>query len=153
MNQDKIVFSVKGMPQPKGSFRAFMPRGARYPIVTNDNRKTKPWQDLVSYIANCHAPAGGPWDGPIELNLCFWMARPKSLPKSFFWATKKPDLDKLKRCVSDSLKGIIYLDDAQIVRSGLEKNYGDAPGVDVEIIRITGITNQPPIQKPLKEFV
>lgn len=149
MTPQMIAFSVRGNPQPKGSFRAFMPRGARYPIVTNDNRKTKPWQDLISYVANCHAPAGGPWDGPIALNLKFWMARPKSLPKCFFWAIKKPDLDKLQRCVKDSLKGIIYVDDAQVVKSGLEKNYGDAPGVDVEIIRIPGTTNQPPKQEGL----
>lgn len=135
----RIFFTVRGNPQPKGSMRAFMPRGARFPVVTNDNKKTKPWQDLVGYFANTSAPAGGPWSGPVQLNLSFWIQKPVSLPKSFFWATKKPDLDKLARAVKDALKGIIYVDDAQVVRTILEKNYGDAPGVDVEILRLEGV--------------
>lgn len=139
MNKETISFSVHGIPAPKGSMRAFMPRGARYPIVTHDNTRTKPWQELVSYCANTHALSSCPWDGPVFLNLVFWLAKPKSLPKSFLWAIKKPDSDKLIRTVMDSLKGIIYLDDAQVVGKQVWKYYGDKPGVDIEVSRILGI--------------
>lgn len=132
-----IKFSVKGYPQPKGSTRAFMPKGARYPIITADNPKTRPWARKVGYLAQVYAPAGGPWDGPVELHLSFWLKKPKSLPKTRrSWAIKKPDIDKLCRALLDSLTGVLFRDDSQVVSLHVWKDYGDAPGVDVEVINL-----------------
>jgi len=35
-----LTFFVPGIPAPQGSMRAFMPKGARFPVVTADNPKT-----------------------------------------------------------------------------------------------------------------
>lgn len=131
---DAISFHVLGIPQPKGSTKAFMRPGMRFPVVTNDNLKSKPWADTIRLVAQQHAPAEGPWDGPVELSVWFYMVRPKSLPKKIVHHVKKPDLDKLVRNLKDSLKGVIYFDDSQVMHVQATKTYStdeDAPGVRV----------------------
>lgn len=131
-----IAFTVLGVAQPKGSTKAFMRPGMRFPVVTNDNPKTKPWAELVRLVAQQHAPQGGPWAGPVDLSTTFYLPRPKSLPKRVLHHTKKPDLDKLVRAVKDALKGVLYLDDSQVVRVLASKAYttpDSAPGVCVSI--------------------
>src|SRR6185369_17739711 len=46
-DQAVIQFVVLGIAQPKGSARAFMPKGARFPVVTSDNRNLKAWERSV----------------------------------------------------------------------------------------------------------
>lgn len=135
-NGETVSFEVRGIPIPKGSMKAFMPRGARYPIVTHDNSRTKPWASLVGYHAQAAAPADAPWFGPVRLFLRFLMPRPKSLPLKFFHHTKKPDLDKLCRCIKDSVKGILYEDDSQVVMMEASKEYSEKPGVTIVLSRI-----------------
>jgi len=116
--------------------KAFMPKGARFPVITHDNPKTRPWVSTVRYQAGRHAP-DALWLGPIHLELLFTLQKPKSLPKRRpSWAIKKPDLDKLTRSVKDALTGVIYYDDAQVVYESAKKEYGDAPGVEVVITQV-----------------
>lgn len=125
-----ISFRVYGIPQTKGSTKAFVRPGMRFPVITNDNEKNKGWAATVSGEAQRHRPASGPFAGPVALVLCFKMKKPKGLPKRRkVWATKKPDLDKMVRSCKDALTGVMYLDDAQVVRLASEKEYDDAPGV------------------------
>lgn len=120
-----ISFFVPGNPKPKGSFKAFKPRNSRFPIVTNDCSKTKPWQSLISIVAIQEIKDMELIMGPIEIELDFILKRPKSLPKRVLHHTKKPDIDKLTRCVLDALKGIIYMDDSQVIMVSAGKRYLD----------------------------
>ena len=43
-----LTFTVFGVAQSKGSMRAFTPRGMKFPIVTDSNRKAKAWAQLVA---------------------------------------------------------------------------------------------------------
>lgn len=47
--------------------------------------------------------------------------------------TKKPDFDNIGKIISDSLNGIAYKDDSQIVKAEIEKFYAIEPKVEVEI--------------------
>ena len=47
--------------------------------------------------------------------------------------TTKPDLDNVMKAIFDSLNGIVYKDDSQIVRVVAEKHYSDTPRVEVTI--------------------
>lgn len=133
-----ISFSVRGEPKPKGSMKALMPRGARRPIVTHDNKGTKPWQIEVGWAAAEHAPRK-PWEGAVRLKLTFFMPRPKSIPKRVVEHTKKPDLDKLARLVGDALKGIVYADDSQVVSIAAYKVYAVGwTGVEIEATHLGG---------------
>ena len=47
--------------------------------------------------------------------------------------TKKPDLDNVIKAIADSLNGIAYKDDAQVVEVVSKKFYSDRPRVEVTI--------------------
>ena|SRR3990167_946059 len=132
-----ICFEVFGIPKPKGSMKAFMRAGMRHPVVTHDNLGTRPWASLVSCEAMRHRPSKL-WAGPIWLNLHFTLPKPKGLPKTrASWHLRKPDCDKLQRTILDSLKGIFYLDDAQVIHIDSTKIYGDTPSVIIEAEELT----------------
>lgn len=127
-----VHFQVLGIAQPKGSTKAFMRPGMKYPVITNDNTKTKPWAESIKLVAQQHAPTGGPWTGTVYLILSFSLVRPKSLPRRVLHHLKKPDLDKLVRAVKDALKGVMYVDDSQVVDLHATKVYATEdfpPGV------------------------
>jgi Holliday junction resolvase RusA-like endonuclease len=130
-----ISFRVYGIPQTKGSTKAFMQPGMRFPVITNDNSRNKNWAATVSGTAQFHRP-DVPFAGPVGLTLKFFMPKPKSYPKTkTLFATKRPDLDKMVRSIKDSLKGVMYFDDAQVVWLKASKAYDDAPGVEVKVVR------------------
>ncbi len=130
-----VAFRVAGIPQPKGSTKAFARKGGGRPIVTSDNAKLKPWAHLVAAEAQHHvhalAPAG------VSVRLDFVLQRPKSHPKR---TTKphcsKPDVDKLARGVLDALTGIAWADDSQVTILHASKRYAlveEQPGVLVSL--------------------
>jgi Holliday junction resolvase RusA-like endonuclease len=132
----KIEFTVYGIPQTKGSTKAFFRKGMRFPVITNDNTKNKPWAQTVSAMAQQFRPEAL-WLGPVRVKLLFRMPIPKSLPKrrpSFM--TKKPDLDKMVRSIKDALKGVIYKDDSQVVGLVSDKVYHEQPGVIITLEQI-----------------
>ena len=46
---------------------------------------------------------------------------------------KKPDWDNVAKAITDSLNGIVYVDDAQIVSVYVSKRYSAEAGVGVTI--------------------
>jgi len=130
-----IEFMAWGFAQPKGSTRAFMPKGARFPVVTSDNPKLKYWQQVVASAAQQQAGASLA-TGPVRLHLQFMLPRPKSLGTKTVAHTKRPDLDKLVRAVKDALKGVLYDDDSQVIALWATKAYapkGVTPNVRVRL--------------------
>lgn len=105
---------------PPGHVRAYDPATSR------DWKRTIQAQVLP-------ARPNGLLAGPLPLTLAFELPRPKSLPKKVRHHTKRPDVDNLVKAVKDALRGIVYADDAQIVRLEARKGYGDAPGVLIEL--------------------
>lgn len=141
----RIDFKVDGMPQTKGSARAFMPKGARFPVVTNDNPKCKNWQGSVAQAAAQAMTGKQPLPCPVSLSLTFFLPRPKGhfgtgknadklKPSAPMYHATKPDLDKLVRAVKDGLKGIVYRDDAQVAAlSHTSKVYDDQETIGVRV--------------------
>lgn len=135
-----LTFTVFGVAQPKGSARAFVPKGWTRAVVTADNPKNKGWQQLVAEQASKElAGRGQLLEGPVRLLVAFHLPRPKSLPKKVLTHLKKPDLDKLVRAVKDALSKVIWLDDAQVVQLGASKTYanpGESPRAIITVIDI-----------------
>lgn len=50
--------------------------------------------------------------------------------------TKKPDCDNVGKVIADSLNGIAYKDDAQIVSMAIDKYFAEIPRVEVEITEV-----------------
>ena len=133
MSRDRLSFSVLGRPQPKGSTRAFVPKGWARPIVTSDNKGVKAWEQAVRYEAQ-RAAQGTFFSGPVALILSFDLPRPASLPKRVTEHITRPDLDKLTRAVGDALTGVLWRDDSQVVCLDAEKHYaGVACGVRITV--------------------
>ena len=125
-------FWVPGIPQSKGSTRAFDVKGRAHTTSAND--KTKPWQQLVSLFASQFWKGAPPTDSAVQIWLTFHFIRPKSVSaKRRPHHTVKPDLDKLVRTIYDALTGIVYVDDSQVVFCKESKIYSDRTGVEIII--------------------
>jgi Holliday junction resolvase RusA-like endonuclease len=143
MNWGRVEFFVPGVPVPKGSAKAFYNKSAGKIIVQQDNRdRQKPWASLISVMAQEQKP--DLHHGPMRVRLSFIMPRPNShygtgknadrlKPTAPTWHTSKPDLDKLIRCVKDSLTGILWNDDSQVADLLATKLYGDRAGVFIVV--------------------
>lgn len=131
-----LTFTVWGVAQPKGSMKAFMPKGWTRPILTSTNRNVKGWQQLVAEACGRARDENGAelLEGPVRLLVAFYMPRPKSLAKRVVHHTKKPDLDKLVRSVADSLTATVFRDDSQVCELVAVKHYAadqQPPRVDI----------------------
>lgn len=140
----RLEFIVYGVAVPKGSTRAFTPKGARFPVVTADNAKTKPWQRLIADRASdaLETAGGQQFEGAVSLAVTFYLPRPKSLPKRVTEHLKKPDLDKLVRAVKDALTRVVWQDDAQVVHVTATKRYAPTGAAPYAEIRITHWTDE-----------
>jgi crossover junction endodeoxyribonuclease RusA len=133
-----IAFRVVGVPQPKGSMRAFHVPGMKAPIVTESNRNVRSWSQLVAAAAGHRMSEADAhlMLGALAVRLVFALPRPKAIKAKRVPHTRKPDLDKLTRAILDALTGVVYRDDAQVVLLEIAKRYADpgvVPSVDVII--------------------
>ena len=138
-----LAFRVYGVAQPKGSMRAFTPKGKRFPIVTDSNKSVQSWQQLIAEGASRALQAlppaeRGPLQDGVRLSLAFYLPRPKALQRRGVPVAhlKKPDTSKLIRAVEDALTSLAYGDDSQVVELLAIKHYADvddAPHVDIRV--------------------
>lgn len=135
-----IQLQVVGTPVTQGSKTAFV-RGGRAVLVEGKGagrQRHKDWRAAVAEEARAWQleHGAGLLDGPLTVNLHFALTRPASAPKTKrTWPIKarSGDVDKLARSVLDSLTGTVMRDDAQVVRLTVTKDWGDPPGVTIEV--------------------
>lgn len=75
-----------------------------------------------------------PFIGPLQLCVTFGMKRPKSIPKSRIYPSVKPDIDNYVKLVMDSLNGILWADDAQIVHLTAIKQYSAEDFIQIVLL-------------------
>ena len=137
---EPIIYEVLGQPTAKGRARSVM-RGKFIAHVTPEKTRVAENSFLAQSLA--HKPPT-PFVGPVKLSIAFIIAIPESKSKKWKGAamegselpTKKPDIDNLAKLVLDSLNGVFWLDDKQVVALDLVKIYGAIPKtiVKVEVI-------------------
>ncbi len=136
-----IQFKVFGEPQTAGSKKGFYQPKLKRVIITDDNKHSRSWKEQVASAARQE------YSGPLLreallMELLFIRVRPKGHYKSngglskagslaYHGPATRPDLLKLTRAVEDALKGVIYVDDAQIVTEVLRKRWGEPARVEV----------------------
>ena len=128
-----VAFFIPGTPAPQGSKR-HVGNG----VLIESSKYVGPWRERIAWFAAQNMQRHhGPFTGAVNVRLEFVMPRPKSLPQNRTPAAiKRPDVDKLARACLDSLSGIAYQDDSQIV--GLHANKrialpGEQPGCQITI--------------------
>jgi Holliday junction resolvase RusA-like endonuclease len=137
-----IEFRVPGVAAPQGSKKAFRTRGGRIALVESCSR-VKPYRATVALAAR-EVWAEGATHGTVGVSIAFTFVRPKShynakgvLRAGVATHPGKPVIDKLCRAVLDSLTGIIYADDSQVVSLVATKSYGNTAESRISIY-ITG---------------
>lgn len=133
-----IEFRVYGTPAPQGSKTAFV-RGGRAVVVdgssTTGRQKLSSWRAEVAREA-ANIASGELLEGPVGVEINFVMPKPKSAPKSKVFCDKKPDIDKLIRSTFDSMTGVLYRDDSQVVQVRATKVYNTPEEPSGAFIRI-----------------
>lgn len=141
----RLQFTVYGQAEPKGSARAFVPKGWSRAVVTSANPSLKAWEQTVRDRLQ-RVMAETPreildalFDAPVLVSLEFHLPRPKSLPKRVTLHTKKPDVDKLARGTVDALNGVLFKDDSQVVEVRARKVYAETCAkVVIRVERMVG---------------
>ena len=103
--------------------------------------QTRAWQKTVAVYGRSAMRGAAPFTGAVKLEIAFHVPIPESWAK---WKreaaergevapTVKPDLDNFEKSVKDALKGIAWVDDAQVVQAVKSKAYSNRPGVAATI--------------------
>lgn len=160
-----VQLRVYGEPKPAGSKGSGVSyrkdeSGKRVPVTRNGKIVTfvkdtsgkpgKEWRNAVADVA-VRAQDGEPLlDGPLYVEMTFFMERPKGHFRTGRFAgllkdsappypAVIPDVLKLARAVEDSLSGTLWRDDSRLVRGDNEKVYaedGEPIGVEVRVWRL-----------------
>ncbi len=133
---ERIFFTVPGKPQGKG--RPRFARTGNY-VKTYTPAETESYENLIKLA--CSAVCKEPLEGPLKIYIRAFFPIPKSWSKKRqamalsgeIRPTTKPDFDNIAKVVCDSLNGIAYGDDTQIVDAVTTKRYDNTPRLEVYI--------------------
>ena len=132
---------IYGEPQGKGRPRFSTVCGH---VKTKTPDQTVIYENLVKTEYRNQSGVRFPDDAMLDVRVMAYYTIPKSISKKKRQAmldhkvrpTKKPDFDNIGKVICDSLNGIAYRDDAQIVDAQVRKFYSDTPRVVVIITDI-----------------
>lgn len=141
----KVEFCIYGEPQGKGRPRFSTVCGH---VQTRTPEKTVVYENLVQTEYRLQAGERFPDDAMLDLRVFAYYGIPKSASKKKRQAmldhlirpTKKPDADNVCKVICDSLNGVAYRDDTQVVDCMVRKFYSDKPRVVVSIRECGGET-------------
>lgn len=121
------------------------PRGKERPRGTKEGHfytpeKTRSYEAALKYAAKEVMGDLAPLSGPLDVDLKIvvpitgsWpQKRQRAAREGTEWPTKKPDMDNIMKML-DALNLVVWVDDSQIVKTSMEKRYGDKPGLWVTV--------------------
>lgn len=137
----RIVVDLAGPPRGKGRPRATVTKRGFAQVYTDD--KTRKYEAQLRYAAQQEMAGRQPTMQPVRVVV---EAR---FPIAPSWSLRKrnaailghvlpcttPDVDNLLKCL-DSLNGVVFADDRQIVEAVVRKIYSATPGLTVEIATV-----------------
>ena len=124
---------VSGNPRTKGSW---------IPIQTKSGIKFRPATKGASkWYKDVKTAVAMQWntplieEGAVSVELLFLLPRPKTVKRKYPTSRFSGDGDKLVRAIFDSMTGIVYKDDSQVVDHIAKKRYADdcEPGVWITV--------------------
>lgn len=135
---NSVSFTIPGAPVGKGR-----PRFARHGshVVAYTPHKTVNFEAVVKIMASQAMAGKALLTRPVALHIDMYMPIPGSWSKKrqqlayagLIGATTKPDIDNVIKGLADSMNGIVFIDDKQIVSLTASKQYGLIPRVEVRI--------------------
>jgi len=121
------------------------PKAKQRPRVLKNGAAYTPKQTVMyeNWVKECYYTAKNKrfLEGQIEGNMRIYLSIPKSVSKKkkegmlkgLIRPTKRPDLDNICKSILDSLNGIAYKDDSQVVGLKIDKYYAEEPRVELEL--------------------
>lgn len=108
-------------------------------VSTYSPKKTMDYEKIVSNAAKIAMGQQEPLETPLSLYLYISMPIPESYSKKrrvdcltgSEQHTKRPDIDNIYKLIGDSLNGIVYKDDSQIVNLHVRKLYAESAQVEI----------------------
>ena len=136
-----IKFTYHGEAVGKG--RPRVARRGNY-VHTYTPEKTRVFEEAIKFefmAQNCEPLPVYARDISLKATVTIGCSIPKSYSKKKYalcrdrvlTPNKKPDIDNILKAIFDSLNGICFADDSQIVQVYAEKLYSEEPFVEVEI--------------------
>lgn len=122
------------------------------PIVTTYTPKQTGEEEFAFRMIAAAAMEGRrPFEGEIELKLCAYRRIPESWSKKKqadaladrIRPTPKPDIDNTMKLI-DGMKGVVWIDDAQVTDAHIFKRYSDTPRIVVEVRQLDLAAQQVP---------
>lgn len=134
-----IDLVVYGQPAPAGSKTAGTTKDGRV-YLRDASKGAAAWKRAVAQAAGERMNGHELLSGPLTLAADFYLPRPKShygkrglRPSAPAHHLTVPDATKMLRAVEDSLQGIVYRNDSQIVQQTVTKQYGEPARVEIRI--------------------
>ena len=132
----RLELTVRGIPVPQGGL-VRSPSGGLYHKGAG---RLADWRQAIATEARLAMGTRPILEGPVVVRARFTWLRPKGhlsssgglRPAAPFAKTTPPDIDKASRALLDALTGVVFRDDAQVVRLDAGKAYGD-PGVVITV--------------------
>ena len=114
-----LEFAIPIAPKGKERHRSMI-RGGK--IATYNTKKATAYEAAIrEYVQSKYD--GEPLEGPLKICISAYFQKPKS--SKLTWHTVKPDADNIAKAICDSLNGVLWHDDKQIVFLDVMKSYWD----------------------------
>jgi len=137
-----VEFEVGGEARPQGTLVSQVRAdGGRF-LRHGKGKRLEAWRSDIRMSATEKMNGREAYRGAVRVDLRFYVARPKGhfgkrglLPSAPAYPVKrsKGDIDKLTRTMLDSLSGIVFGDDAQVVDARLTKRFADGRSIGVSV--------------------
>ena len=128
-----IVIEVPGIPRPY--------RERQAPVRAGRTHSYRPspalvrWQEAVAWWAKSAMRGEPPIEGPIRLEVTFYLPMPKKMLKADralaerdeLFHIKRPDRTQFLKAFEDGFTGIVWVDDSQVCAGAAFKRYSPDP--------------------------
>lgn len=134
------------MRAPQGVITPPLPKPMRdkFYVKMYSPAEVKKWQHDAKRLAIEQMKGRAPLSGMLNVTVRVYLPVPKSLSRKkselalagALRPITRPDVDNYSKTICDSMTGVLWLDDAQIVTLHIGKWYGEKPRVEIEVIEL-----------------